>query len=262
MTITFKDLREATGDIVKQIIGPTDLRELKTLARQLTSSYQQSIPMVLAKVEQKLNWFAYTLGDLELDDLPDNGTETFFILTVADQEIVKNAFITLSWDKMAAGVSGAASDLRPDGSSLQYTVKVDVKEVSPEELQSMVSQTLNDPEDTESFFHPDENSEAEEANPTEGDDEAEEEDDEYKEGENNFRESLDESSVHDAIAAHAKIHKETGAMLKKIMKHHKENEPSVKSGWTTVGDAGRTHQQVKEIHDQLFRKGEYAKGAK
>ena len=65
-----------------------------------------------------------------------------------------------------------------------------------------------------------------------------------------------------ALRTHTKLHKETGEMLKKIVAHHKANHPSSSSDWGNVGDAGRTHAQVKEIHDQLYHKGEYAKDAK
>ena len=145
MTKTFKQLIEATGDIVKNIIGPAELRELKTLAKQLSSAFQPDIPQTLQKIEDKLNFFGYTLGELDLDiPFEDSDSEDYFVLTNVDQEIVKNVYITVSWDTLASGQQVAE---RPDGAKLEASVKVDVNEVSPEELQDMIDASLTDGEE-------------------------------------------------------------------------------------------------------------------
>ena len=266
---------EATGDLVHNIISPTDLRELKTLARQLSSSYQQSIPMVIAKIESKLGFFAYTLGELDLDAIEDDdsGSETFFVIGTGTKEVCKNAYIELSWNKMSSGVASPASDLRPDGSSLQYTVKVIVKEVSPEELSSMYGSAI---ESTgENFFNQDENDEAEEDNETGGDDEAENEDDDYEEGENKFKGVKNASfkktneghlvaeGTIEATKHYDDHHKAIGKMLDRMVKFHKQsssksmNSPKDHADWGHTGTLAHHRAKLQDIHDSMFHEGEY-----
>lgn len=141
MTKTFKELREATGNIIKRIIGPAEIRELKQHARQLSAAFQADIPTVLEKLEAKLNYFGYTLGEIDLgepfDDVMDD--EVYFILVKNDSEIVKNAYLKCSWEKLS---SGQQAPLGMGGSALRYSVCVEVNEVSPEELQRMIDDIM------------------------------------------------------------------------------------------------------------------------
>lgn len=140
MTKTFKELREATGNIIKRIMGPAEIRELKIFARQTSAAFASTIPNVLAKIEAKLNFFGYTLGELDLDEPFDNeAEETYLILVKNDSEIVKNVYLQCRWTKLA---SGQTNDWRPDGSALKYEIEIDVLEVSPEELQRMIDDIM------------------------------------------------------------------------------------------------------------------------
>jgi hypothetical protein len=162
---TFKDLHEASGDLVPSIMMPDCLRELKTLARQMTSSFHQEVPMIFGKMETKMNWWGYTFGPLDNSDLPESGKETFFVLGVADKKVVKNVYVVFEWEKLASGgITGPAMDMRPDGSALKYSVKVAVQECSPDELEAMLDANLFDVEDGESFYRPDEDMSDEENN--------------------------------------------------------------------------------------------------
>ena len=164
MSINFKDLMEASGALVKNFIGAAELRDLKTQARQLSGAFQPDIETVLQSIETKLNFFGYTLGALEdQEDEGDNGTEDLFILTNVDGEIARNAFIKLTWSKLASGQAAPMGQNRLGATALRLDVKVEVLEVSPEELQDMVDDVLvanqSGPLD---YFNPDEGSEEEE----------------------------------------------------------------------------------------------------
>lgn len=154
---TLKGLREATGDIVKNIIQPADLREIKLRAKQASAAGQPTVEYVFEKIETILNWFGYTLGELDKDeDFSDEDSEDLFILTKADGEVVKNAYITVTWSKFASPVQ---APLGQGPSLLRFDVQVDVNEVSPAELQAMLDSAL-----TGGFepMYPDEDSEPEE----------------------------------------------------------------------------------------------------
>ena len=248
MAKKFKDLMEATGDIVKNIMGPTDIRELKTLSRQLTSSFHQSIPMVFAKIEAKLNWFGYTLGELDLeDDMPPVGSENLFILSKADEEIVKNVYIIVKWEKMATGVSGGASDLRPDGSALRWAIDVETKEIAPDKLASMLGDTLADEDDGTSFWNKDEDFEAEEGNLETADSEAEYQDDEYKEGAYAYNESVD---IHNLGLGDRVTHAKHGAGVVAKVTEKPEVHVKFKTG-TKKFHKGNAH-ELNESLDESF----------
>lgn len=147
--ITFNDLREASGDIVKNIMDPNTLRDMKTLASQLSAGAQANIPDILEKIENRLNASGYTLGELDLDDIEDDGSDDYFILTKSsDHEIVRNAFLTVEWDTMASPASSVST--RPDGGKLRLDVLITVNELSPREMDKLIDDTLSDnDEDTQ-----------------------------------------------------------------------------------------------------------------
>lgn len=142
---TFKDLREATGDIVKNIIQPADLRSIRELTTSLTATPQSTIVNVLEKIEAKLQFSGYTLGELDLEDIEDEGSEDYFILTNADQEIVRNAYITLEWEKVDSMTSFAHT---PDGAKLRLDVLVTLHELAPEEMDEIIANSLSGEEKT------------------------------------------------------------------------------------------------------------------
>lgn len=139
---TLAQLKEATGHLVKGILGPSEMRELKQFLFQLSSAFRSDIPHLLSQIENKLNFFGYTLdvdADAEFDDL--EGSERFYILTVADKTPVKNAYIDLEWSKLA---SGQQSEFVPDGAALRYDVSVSIFEIAPSEFEDMMRNTLLD----------------------------------------------------------------------------------------------------------------------
>jgi len=162
MTKKFKDLQEAIGALVKNYMEPASLRELKMQARQLSAAFQPTIEDVLKQIEAKLNFFGYTFGALEDMEDEDTGDEELFILTHVDGEIVRNALITLKWSKLASGQQAPMGINRQGQSALRFDVKIDIKEISPEEMQSKVDQVLiANQSGGLDFFNPDENSDAE-----------------------------------------------------------------------------------------------------
>ena len=138
MTKSFKELQEATGNIVKNVLGPAEIRELKVLAKQLSAALQPDVPAVLAKIEAKLQFLGYTLGEIDLEEpFDEEGEDDYFILTFADQEVVKNCYITLGWEEL-----DSALQVPERAEVLRLSVDIAVSEVSPEEIQALLDDEL------------------------------------------------------------------------------------------------------------------------
>ena len=142
---TLKEIQEASGQLVDNIMAPADLRNVKETARQMSSSFQSTVPNIIQKIEKELNNFGYTLGEIDFDEpFEDDGEEDFFVIGVANKEIIKNVYISVEWKSLASPLS---SDIRADGPVMNLTATITVNEVTPAEMAVLIANSLNDGSD-------------------------------------------------------------------------------------------------------------------
>lgn len=142
---TLKEIQEASGQLVDNIMAPADLRNVKETARQMSSSFQSTVPNIIQKIEKELNNFGYTLGEIDFDEpFEDDGEEDFFVIGVANKEIIKNVYISVEWKSLASPLS---SDIRADGPVMNLTATITVNEVTPAEMSVLIANSLDDGSD-------------------------------------------------------------------------------------------------------------------
>lgn len=117
---------------------------------QLNSSLQPEIPTTMSYVENHLNRFGYTMEKLDLDDILDDkeGDEDFAIFEKATRSLVENVYISLHFEKMAAATQFNG---RSDSGKLLLNVRFKMEEVAPGELEKMLNDLENYPEDDVDF---------------------------------------------------------------------------------------------------------------
>lgn len=128
-------------------IGPREIELLTAYLKQLTSAYQKDITTVLQRTETELNKYGYTFGPLDLTGIEeaDGEEEDFFIFPYANQEEpVKNAFITLTWETLS---SGQQFDWRPDGSALQIRIIASLNVIDREDFEELFADADLSPTD-------------------------------------------------------------------------------------------------------------------
>lgn len=142
----FKELRESINQISDTSVLDTNIiNNLTKFAQQISMSFQPDIRVVIDKIENELNKFALTLGDVDLDTpFEREGTDDYIVFFNYNKEPVKNMFLTLSWER----VQGQQFQYTNDGSKLTHNVHLIVNLTSPEDMEDM----LNDEDDTEMMF--------------------------------------------------------------------------------------------------------------
>jgi hypothetical protein len=132
---TLKTLMEDHAGVVTQLMDAGALRNLRTLTKQMSSVFQPNVESILEKLEEELNKFGYTLGEMEKAPFAADGQETFFVFSFSTKELIQNALFELTWQRLA---SGQQMIMRPD-SALMLATTVRLKEIAPSEMAVILS---------------------------------------------------------------------------------------------------------------------------
>ena len=149
---SFKELRESSNpSMVQTTVDANIINNLVKFAQQLSGSFQPDMILIINKIENELNKFGLTLGDVDVDTpFEDSGTDDYVIQFYATKEPVKNMFLTLSWRK----ISGKQFEYTQEGAKLIHDVHLIVNITDPEDMDDILNSEDGDDEMT--FVHLDE----------------------------------------------------------------------------------------------------------
>jgi hypothetical protein len=133
---TFKQLKEDTVGVVENIMNPAEIRNLRQLTEKVSASYQADVVGALKKLEDELNKFGYSLGQIEVEgDLGDEGEAFLVAETFSTHELVKNVYFIMKWEKLS---NGQQYQYRSEGSALNFRVDIKTFEASPALLRQLI----------------------------------------------------------------------------------------------------------------------------
>lgn len=149
---SFKELRESLNpSMVQTTVDANIINNLVKFAQQLSGAFQPDMILIINKIENELNKFGLTLGDVDVDTpFEDSGTDDYVILFYATKDPVKNMFLTLSWRK----ISGKQFEYTQEGAKLIHDVHLIVNITDPEDMDDILNSEDGDDEMT--FVHLDE----------------------------------------------------------------------------------------------------------
>lgn len=149
---SFKELRESSNpSMVQTTVDANIINNLVKFAQQLSGAFQPDMILIINKIENELNKFGLTLGDVDVDTpFEDSGTDDYVIQFYATKDPVKNVFLTLSWRK----ISGKQFEYTQEGAKLIHDVHLIVNITDPEDMDDILNSEDGDDEMT--FVHLDE----------------------------------------------------------------------------------------------------------
>ncbi len=117
--------------IVTDTIDPSSLTDIKAYAERLNRALQPRLPIFLRNLEKRLNALGFTLGELDMDiPFGESGEEDYIIFFKSGDQ-VKNAYISIEYEKLAQPVVGN-DDVTED--IQEYKVLMKVIETDPYEF--------------------------------------------------------------------------------------------------------------------------------
>jgi len=147
---SFNQLLEEQFKLQSDLAHPAAIRHMKEFARQVSVSQQPDISIFITqKLEQELNKFGYTLGELD-NEIPfdKDGSEDFVVFTHPDKAELKNVYLSIEWERSSPEIYDHSPEV------LETRVKMTVNEISPMEFDSFVNDALNESEELEEAVDP------------------------------------------------------------------------------------------------------------
>lgn len=118
--------------VITNLADPITIRNVKYFAKQISNAAQPDPATVFAKIEDELNKYGYTLGDIE-GGFETAGSEDFVLYRFPDGEMIRNVALSVMWEKTNQVQVPVAKDI------LSYDFRVSLNVIDPNKFDSLLA---------------------------------------------------------------------------------------------------------------------------